>query len=102
MVADVLAPNRRHAISNHDSDSKLTTGYYRDIITHQTYRVTAIKQAIFEKDRQSIGFIVFYGLLTIITPYDTQCTPGLILGLRPANERRRYFVTTSLIGWVQA
>ena len=27
---------------------------------------------------------------------------GLILGLRPANERRRYFVTTSLIGWEQA
>ena len=26
---------------------------------------------------------------------------GLILGLRPANERRRYFVTTSLIGWAQ-
>ena len=24
--------------------------------------------------------------------------PGLILGLLPANERRRYFVTTSLIG----
>ena len=23
-------------------------------------------------------------------------------GLRPANERRRYFVTTSLIGWAQA
>ena len=28
--------------------------------------------------------------------------PGLILGLHPANERRCYFVTTSLIGWVQA
>ena len=28
--------------------------------------------------------------------------PWLNLGLRPANERRRYFVTTSLIGWVQA
>ena len=27
---------------------------------------------------------------------------GLILGLCPANERRRYFVTTSLIGWAQA
>ena len=27
---------------------------------------------------------------------------GLILCLRPANERRRYFVTTSLIGWAQA
>ena len=26
----------------------------------------------------------------------------LILGLRPTNERRRYFVTTSLIGWVQS
>ena len=26
---------------------------------------------------------------------------GLILGLRPANERRRYFVTTSFIGWAQ-
>ena len=27
---------------------------------------------------------------------------GLILGLRPAIERRRYFVTASLIGWAQA
>ena len=27
---------------------------------------------------------------------------GLILGLCPANERRRYFATISLIGWVQA
>ena len=26
---------------------------------------------------------------------------GLILGLRPANERRLYFVTTSLSGWAQ-
>ena len=27
---------------------------------------------------------------------------SLILGLCPANERWSYFVTTSLIGWVQA
>ena len=27
---------------------------------------------------------------------------GLILGLRPANERRRYKVTPSLIGWAQS
>ena len=27
--------------------------------------------------------------------------PGLILGLRPANERRRYKITPSLIGWPQ-
>ena len=26
---------------------------------------------------------------------------GLILGLRPADERRRYKVTPSLIGWAQ-
>ena len=26
----------------------------------------------------------------------------LILGLRPTNEGRRYFVTASLIGWAQA
>ena len=29
-------------------------------------------------------------------------TTGLIPGLRPANERRGYFVTTSLIDWAQA
>ena len=27
---------------------------------------------------------------------------GLILGLHPADERQRYIVTMSLIGWVQA
>ena len=32
----------------------------------------------------------------------TSISTWLILGLRPANERRRYFVTTSLIGWAQA
>ena len=30
-----------------------------------------------------------------------KCKSGLILGLRPANERRRYKVTPSLIGWSQ-
>ena len=33
-------------------------------------------------------------------PHHTKA--GLIRGLRPANKRRRYFVTTSLIGWAQA
>ena len=31
-----------------------------------------------------------------------QYNAGLILGLRRANERRGYIVTTSLIGWAQA
>ena len=30
------------------------------------------------------------------------CIPGLIIGLRPANERRCYFATTALIGLAQA
>ena len=33
---------------------------------------------------------------------NTLVSTGLILGLHRANERRCYFVTTSLIGWVQA
>ena len=32
----------------------------------------------------------------------TRTVTGLILGLRRANERRCYFVTASLIGWVLA
>ena len=33
---------------------------------------------------------------------DLWAISGLILGLRPASERRRYFVTPSVIGWGQA
>ena len=41
--------------------------------------------------------------ISLVTPtLDHFIAPGLILGLRPANERQRYFVTPSLIGWVQA
>ena len=39
--------------------------------------------------------LVRYGIATFHT------IPELILGLRPASERRRYFVTTSLIDWTQ-
>ena len=40
--------------------------------------------------------------MTKDTRYPVHESVGLILGLHPANERRRYFVTKSLIGWVQA
>ena len=33
--------------------------------------------------------------------YQRKCITVLVLGLRPANERRRYEVTPSLIGWGQ-
>ena len=39
---------------------------------------------------------------TSTSGYNCMYYTGQTLGLRPANERRRYFVTTSLIGWVQA
>ena len=39
-------------------------------------------------------------LVNILVTFRTPIT-GLIVGLRPANERRRYFVTTSFIGWAQ-
>ena len=41
--------------------------------------------------------------LAVIMLADTRASDGagLILGLRPAKERLRYFVTTSLVGWVQ-
>ena len=39
-----------------------------------------------------------WGIALLYVQYIT----GPILGLRPANERRCYFVTTSLIGWAQA
>ena len=49
---------------------------------------------------------VFCACVVFMHPWPkTACcwgAPGLILGLHPANERRRYFVTTSLIGWDQA
>ena len=35
-------------------------------------------------------------------PVDRFSSLGLILGLCPANEKQRYFVTKSLIGWAQA
>ena len=47
----------------------------------------------------SSDFLVKGGQVAIIL---MQLLNRLILGLRPANERRRYFVTTTLIGWAQA
>ena len=40
--------------------------------------------------------------MTNHTDREMRYNTGLILGLPPANERRCYFVTTSLTGWVQA
>ena len=42
-----------------------------------------------------------FGSRCLFDMYSTS-QAGLILGLRQANERQRYFVTTFLIGWAQA
>ena len=65
----------RLAISKHGSDNKVDYIYFVDL-AHEV-------QTLFN-DRTTI---------TMVTE--------LILGLRPGNERRRYKVTPSLIGWVQ-
>ena len=61
-----------------------------------------------------IFFLYFYSNLVEVCSYlvsigsgeglalGRQQTTGLILSLCPANERWCYFVTMSLIGWVQA
>ena len=45
----------------------------------------------------------FFSVWVILEPqhYITHFLTGQILGLCPANERRRYKVTASFIGWVQ-
>ena len=51
----------------------------------------------------NIVFIVLCMVLRLIKPKLIQHDiTGLILGLCPTNERRRYKVTPSLIRWVQS
>ena len=48
-------------------------------------------------DDKAVQRIVIFTIYQNIAMMNT----GLILSLCPANERRRYFVTASLIGWAQ-
>ena len=53
-------------------------------------------------------YLIIYGAIltsetTLLLTRDVSYTcPGMILCMRPANERRRYNVTSSLIGWAHA
>ena len=55
-----------------------------------------IRSSPFEKLTDDDYMVVIVWLLASLN------ITRLILGLRPANEERCYFVTTSLIGWAQA
>ena len=54
---------------------------------------------------QEIELVIFVRLNIKMIIYYSACgdwrQTGLILGLHPGNERRRYNVTPSLIGWGQ-
>ena len=47
-------------------------------------------------------FCLGLNVLTHCGPVAQYGITGVIIGLCPANERQRYFATTSLIGWAQA
>ena len=52
---------------------------------------------LLKSSQKDIFFLKIFGKWTNTISLNT----GLILGLPPANERRRYKVTLSLIGWAQ-
>ena len=62
-----------------------------------------LRMLLLEPDESFILFVLIYWAIT--AEYHS-CTnkyySGLILGLCPANERLHYFVTATLIHWVQA
>ena len=65
-------------------------------IMQYAYDFIAINQTMFEKvgNPLLVSFNWWVCLRTMLMSV-------LVLGLRPANERRRYKVTPSLIGWAQ-
>ena len=79
----VMAWHRRKQKANHLSEPTITqsTGEYMFIGTQHVMTVSNVK---------------ILSWTSVLTE-----TSGLILGLCPANEMRRYKVTQSLIGWAQ-
>ena len=50
---------------------------------------------IYRQMTSKMAIEIMWNLVEVLSNHQS----GLIVGLHPANERRRYFVTTSLIGW---
>ena len=51
---------------------------------------------ILDTEQHNVYFLLHHSINTLQNNFK-----GLILGLRPSNERRRYNVTPPLIGWAQ-
>ena len=72
-------------------------------IKHKTGKIQ-YQLALVNFDVISLLHFAVYILATIYVSFSvilSEMNTGLILGLHPVNERRRYKVTPSLIGWAQ-
>ena len=49
-----------------------------------------------------LGLKMSFGRISLVAPHTSRIQHQGWLCLRPANGRRRYFITTSLVGWVSA
>ena len=67
---------------------------------HETPRSWSRKIISLYISRLALKLTVFRDMDRIVFT-NLRISTGLILGLHPANERRRHKVTPSLIGWAQ-
>ena len=86
---------------------------FSKILTNKATCYECIRRNIFSRDlvkTHEIGICILFVIIlqkyillndASFYWYVWDSVSGLILGLGPANERHRYFVTTSLIGWAQ-
>ena len=93
--ANRLAPNLVRLVTWNSQGSYYDFENYPFKITAASHRNQCVKH-------WDLGSLLVSNCISPYRSYvDTNAITGLILGLRPANERRCYFVTTSLIGWAQ-
>ena len=89
---DGLSPVRRQAVTRANGDL-LSIGPWEQTSVRFEIKISICNPWNCDKKSVCEMAAILSGLRWVNT--------GMILGLRPANERRRYKVTPSLIGWVQ-
>ena len=65
----------------------------------KTSTQVSFDRAVIESDYEAVEMSVMTAVMESLTAGCKQWPSGISLGMRLANERRRYNVTTSLIGW---
>ena len=86
----------------------LIPAYYNNVLAEVIYPFPKLNSWTVEDWKWSVEklwklcfYVSQYKFTTTMVKCWCGCITGLVLGLRPANERRRYKVTPSLIGWAQ-